>query len=306
MHLYVIIIKLLMHRTAELIGRFFGQAGGVARGSDIQMRNGCWRDEQMEIAICDDCLSDIQELKKLIRKCTKNSDHVRFFEFHSGKDLMDGFRKFSVFFLDIYMEGEMEGVELVEQIRKRDSDALIAFYTAHQYPVSRIVRAKPFAYLVKDSVSADFMADLRMTLEEARKKEKDRAVVIPVSHDGVTHAIQLSDIIFIMRERTGRRIYLTREGAEKVGLLRDAGNCEEKELSIKSRVGMEEYYNELKDYGFLYAKVSYIINIRHIITREKSLVVMSGGIKLTVSRSRKKAFDDQLMSYWGQQRKEEM
>lgn len=69
---------------------------------------------------------------------------------------------------------------------------------------------------------------------------------------------------------------------------------------------MEEYYNELKDYGFLYAKVSYIINIRHIITREKSLVVMSGGIKLTVSRSRKKAFDDQLMSYWGQQRKEEM
>lgn len=78
MHLYVIIIKLLMHRTAELIGRFFGQAGGVARGSDIQMRNGCWRDEQMEIAICDDCLSDIQELKKLIRKCTKNSDHVRF------------------------------------------------------------------------------------------------------------------------------------------------------------------------------------------------------------------------------------
>ncbi len=255
----------------------------------------------MEIAICDDCISDIQELKELIRKCTKDSDHVRFFEFHSGKELMDGFRKFSIIFMDIYMEGEMEGVELVRQIRKRDPDALVAFYTAYDHPASYIIDVKPIAYLLKDSDQEHVCHLLRQSLKEVRKREAETGNVA-IALNSTTYMVRPSDIVFISIHEKGSQVHLTRKKAMELGVLKEKTECREEATAVKSRIKLEEYYRQLKDYGFIYAKVSYIINAKHVMFMGKDSVTMEGNIELGISRIKKKEFDEQFTMFWACQK----
>ena len=78
-------------------------------------------------------------------------------------------------------------------------------------------------------------------------------------------------------------------------------NISEKDVkgfTIKSKRKVEEYYNELKDHGFVYAKVSYIINVRHVTGYFKEYVQLTGGTQLAVARSKRAQFEKELSSFW--------
>lgn len=258
----------------------------------------------MEIAICDDCISDIQELKRLILENMARSDDVRFTEFHSGRELMDGFRKFSIIFMDIYMEGKRAGVEMVKQIRKRDPDVLVAFYTAYDHPASCIMDVQPVAYLLKDSDPEHFQYLLRRSLKKARKREEETENVAIALHSTI-YMVRPSDIVFISIHEKGSQVHLTREKAMELGVLKEKAEWRETETAVKSRIKLEEYHRQLKDYGFIYAKVSYIINARRVMFRGKDSVTMEGNIELGISRNKKKEFDEQFAMYWACQEEDE-
>lgn len=255
----------------------------------------------MDIAICDDCVEDIRKLEDLILKQVGGSEKVDFYNFSSGRELLESNRKYAVIFLDIEMEGEMDGTKTAERIRREDSDALIAFYTAYDYPASRIVNSRPFCYLVKNSSSKHLETSLEMILDEARKR--GRPLVIPVTYDGGTCALCLSDILYISIYERGTAIYLTEKKAKELMKVKSGKERGRQDTIIVSREKLEAYYQRLKDYGFLYAKKSYIINIEHIKARLRDTVILSDDTELTVSRSRKKQFDEQIMAYWSQLRK---
>lgn len=251
----------------------------------------------MEIAICDDCISDIQELKRLILENMACSDDVHFSEFHSGRELMDGFRKFSIIFMDIYMEGKKEGVELVRQIRKRDPNALVAFYTAYDYPASGIMDVQPIAYLLKDSEPKYVRHWIQQSLKKARKRETETENVA-IALSSATYMVRPSDIVFISIHEKGSLVHLTREKAKELGVLKERAEWKEVETAVKSRIKLEEYYRQLKGYGFIYAKVSYIINAKRVLFRGRDSVTMEGNIELGISRNKKKKFDEQFAMYW--------
>jgi len=65
----------------------------------------------MNIAICDDCARDIKSLEERILKVVDPETIKKFYEFHSGKDLLDHYTKFDIIFLDPpYQSGLAEDV----------------------------------------------------------------------------------------------------------------------------------------------------------------------------------------------------
>lgn len=74
-----------------------------------------------------------------------------------------------------------------------------------------------------------------------------------------------------------------------------------REYFLKSAERLDQYYEQLKDYGFVYGKKSYIINVCYITARMKDAVRLQDETILSIARSRKKEFDDQYSRYWRMQ-----
>ncbi len=249
----------------------------------------------MKIAICDDCLSDIRNLEKLILESTEHPEDITFYDFLNGEALLDSHETFAVIFLDIKMKTEREGTEIAESIRLADMDTLLVFYTAYDYPASRIFRVQPYSYLLKDAPAKELKSALQRILQEAARR--DRPCHLLVKYAGTIFTLKPADILYICIQDKGSAIYLTEEKADEIFRISERKQAP-KELFVKSGVKLDSYYEQLKDFGFIYAKKSYIINAQYIVARSRDSVLLKDKTELTVSRSRKKQFDDALGRYW--------
>lgn len=248
----------------------------------------------MKIAICDDQQEDIEYLKKLIFESDFCPAQVEFYEFFTGEKLLENFEKFDLIFLDIKLEG-ISGTKTAMSIRLRDSMVPIAFYTGYDIAASRIFKIEPISYLVKYASIQEHRKIIDKTLRAVCTKEDLPSLF--VSYDGKMFILQLSEILYLSIHERGTAIWLTDERRlELFGEIKK--NQEPLECTIKSGETLENYYEQLKDYGFIYAKKSYIINARFITGRLKDSVLLKGGYELTVARSKKKEFNDRLIEYW--------
>ena len=90
-------------------------------------------------------LWDFQSLREEhILKVVAPETIRKFYEFLSGKELLEHYAKlehytnFDIIFLDIRMEGGINGGQIAKIIHSQVPDALISFYTAYDYPSSRV------------------------------------------------------------------------------------------------------------------------------------------------------------------------
>ncbi len=251
----------------------------------------------MNIAICDDCRNDIGNLRKLIEQIVHDPEEWTIYEFNSGEDFIKNYREFDLVFLDINMQGSMKGTQVAEYIRERSKDTVISFYTGIDYPASQVVHVQPFSYLIKDSLFQEGASRLSDTLQEVRRR-KD-SYKLKVSCGAHTLSLQLSDILYIAIHKKQSEIYLTESRTREIVKFLDIPEKEAKNFTVKSKQKVDDYYKQLKDHGFAYAKVSYIINLRHVVGCFKEYVQLTGGVQLTVARAKRTQFEKELSSYWG-------
>lgn len=246
----------------------------------------------MKIAICDDNLEDIKELKGFILESEFCPEDIVLYEYLSGEELLNNFTKFDLIFLDLKLN-RLNGIQIAEAIHLQDSQVPISFYTGYDVGASQIVKLRPFSYLVKGR--DDIKAIVDKTLKDISSRQKQPSLF--VTYDGKMFILQLSDILYISILDKGTEICLTDEKTNEI--FGDVGkNTDPLERTIKSGVKLETYYEQLKDYDFMYAKKSYIINAQYVMARLKDSVLLKGHHELSVARSRKKEFDDQLFAYW--------
>ncbi|WP_313186858.1 LytR/AlgR family response regulator transcription factor [Lacrimispora sp.] len=249
----------------------------------------------MKIAICDDCLEDIRQLEECIKEskfCPQDQD---FYEYSSGEALLADYRDFDVIFLDMKIGEGMNGTLTAQNIRKRDSKVIILFYSQFESPASRISSIRPYDYLLKQYSKEELTQCLDIVLEEVQNREE--VPRLPVVCDGKIFILRISDIIYIQIYRKGSQIWLTDKKTEEIW---GSGLSEkERKQTIETKTRLKEYYQELKDYGFIYASESYIINAEKVVSRQKDFVRMQGGHNLSVVRRMKKAFDEELGKYYG-------
>lgn len=98
--------------------------------------------------------------------------------------------------------------------------------------------------------------------------------------------IKLSDITYIQKERRGCIIHVIREKSE---------NDFDGKLIIRDK--LDKIYLRLKEFGFEYAHSSYIVNIEHVDECDKRQLKLDEGIKLDISRSKSKQFNEVFVSF---------
>lgn len=244
----------------------------------------------MKIAICDDCLKDIEYLKKLIQNSKICPFNVEFAEFTSGEELLSCYSNFDAIFLDMQMGG-MDGKETAQEIRKRDAFVILSFYSLFTESAHNITDFHPFKYILKDWDEKKLMSDIEQVLKEI--VFKNRITQIKIQHYNTIRNINLLDVLYISIKGKGSSVWITEEKAKE---LKEAQKVS-KEWMLKSSRSLKSYYQELKDSGFAYASNSYIINFENIIGRTAADIILKGGTKLSLTRGMKKPFEKENARY---------
>lgn len=108
----------------------------------------------LNFAICDDNLNILDRLEKLLESIfTKNNLEAKVvYKFNTFEDLINCFdygNKIDVLLLDINLKSSKNGLDLAEEIRKKDKDVYLIFTTGHLEYAMVAYKYKTFDYLAK-------------------------------------------------------------------------------------------------------------------------------------------------------------
>ena len=147
-------------------------------------------EDYLRVAICEDNKVDYHLEKALIER---SECKVPITHYPDGKSFLDDFlrAKFDLILMDIYMP-EMDGIEVVRQIRLLDEEVPIAFLTASEEHALDGYRYHVGRYLTKPVQKAQ-MEEVLLYAEE--RKRNQPAITIMVNRQPVR--IPLQQIIYI-------------------------------------------------------------------------------------------------------------
>jgi DNA-binding LytR/AlgR family response regulator len=243
-----------------------------------------------KIAICDDCVEDIERLRDIIKKRKLCPNEVIFYDYNSGEELISDVRKeHDLIFMDIQMKG-IDGTETAKQVRMINKNAVLVFLSGIVAPTTESFKVLPFRYLMKYFIKEEFEKEVDDILREmVRKKKIPYFVAIS---DGQAIKLRVEDILYITLLKRGSKIYITKDA--KIRLDR-----KESDEEIISNKKLDNIYEELKDYGFEYAHNSYIVNFTNITKSTRKEIIMEDNTVLTISRSRMQVFHSRFSEYLG-------
>lgn len=204
----------------------------------------------MKIAICDDCQNDIEYLKRIILECGICPEKVEFYEFYTGELLLSDITDFDLMFLDIKLEG-VGGTRTAELIRLQNPLVPIVFYTGYDVMATEVIKVHPLNYLKKGNDINEHRQIINDIFKELSEQKKLPNLII--EYHGKKLVLHLFDILFISILDKGTEICITDEKRREIFGKRE----KVKNKSIRSGIKLEDYYEQLKNYGFIYAKKSY-------------------------------------------------
>ncbi|MBP3322186.1 MAG: response regulator transcription factor [Clostridia bacterium] len=221
----------------------------------------------MRVAIVDDDCAMTAQLSDLISEelAHLGDRGFKITVFHSGEDFLASFEKgaFDLIFLDIFMK-ELTGIDVAYQIRKEDTQVMIAFctssndYASESYDVgARHYLRKP---ITRESISKMFK---RLDLDAI---EKRRTVKLP---DG--NSVILRDILYTDYENHVITLHIKNRPPHRL------------------RTSQTEIESLLLPYGFFCSPYKGItVNFYAVKELSDSEIVLSDGTVLPVTRRKTK------------------
>lgn len=237
----------------------------------------------MKIAICDDEMVVIKNVKSQIMKCVKDKeycDEIVILEFVSGDQLISYYdirQDLDIVFLDIIMDG-CNGIEVAEKIRNKDKKVNIIFLTSVDQYVYEGYRLKANDYIIKPLSDRRF----RETFERLMTEIDYENNFILEKNDGGLFKIYYQEIVYI--ETYGRKtLIITNSG------------------SIVSYKTMKQHMEEL-DNSFYRCHESFIVNMLYIKKIEKFNLLLKNGAEIMIGKNRKCNFMKELTLYYGRKK----
>lgn len=203
------------------------------------------------IGICDD---DAVFTKYIERLFKEEGIEAEFYEYLSGEELVQDVKErdsFDLLVLDVMMPG-MDGNETAKEFRTQFPNTLLVFCSGVCLPTVESFEATPYRYWLKEYTEEKMKSEIKNVLQKMEKNRKPSP--------------------FVMVKK-GTVFYCAGEN----------------EVYTSARK-LAEIYEQLKEFGFVYAHNSYIVNLRHIVVVSLKELELRNGQKLTVSRSRAKEF----------------
>ena len=234
----------------------------------------------MRVAIAEDdrfCAQQMQDY--LSRFAEENAVAIDCRVFSTGTELLaTSSGNWDLILLDIEMP-EMDGMTTARHIREQNEDVVIVFITQlAQYAINGY-EVGALDYLLKPVGYPLFSAKMRRIIQLLSRRQPHS---VTISSGGATIRLYLEQLYYI-EIRNHTLTYHTVNGNYSA-----TGSKTIRTLEI-----------ELAPYGLFRCNQCYLVNLRYVTQIVKDSVMLQDGAKLTVSRSRRKAFLQALAAYWG-------
>lgn len=226
----------------------------------------------MKIAICDDDILICNQIEGIIKnKISTLEISCEVNVFTQGKDVLNDI--YDLIFLDIEMSKE-DGIEIKNQIGKRDIKTRIVFVTSHDEWMQKAFGINVIGFVKKPIHETEIIQYLEDVIFEI--KQKSRNIIVKTSK-GLAK-IYYNEIVYI-------------EAAQKYTMVHMVmGNVELCDLSIS------EWEKILPDDTFTRCHRSYIANFEYVEKMSSSIHLVNGDM-LEVSRRKLKETRSKYMNY---------
>ncbi len=226
----------------------------------------------LQIAICDDVVEQTLVLQKYIREyCEKSAVEYKLHIYVSGTQLLSYVEKLDIIFLDIEMP-HLDGIETGRQIRKKNSSCRIIMATC----------------MVERMKEAFFIEAFRFIVKPFEQKEVEEAM------DACMKKVLGSGSILLYYNRNSYKVHQS----EIQYIITYDSYCEYKvkDKVLRSETSLKELENQLDKRLFFRVHRKYIINMAQVQFYRDGWIQMN-DIKLSVSRRRKKEFEQAYMEF---------
>jgi len=202
-------------------------------------------------------------------------------EFAGGQELLDALRdrRFDLYLLDIMMPG-LDGIRLGAALRDEDKEGTIIYLTTSPDYALESYDVRAFSYLLKPVREEKLFAVLDDAI--AVRERREESVIVRTAEGTVR--LRLDSILYV--ELTGRApCYYLSDGTQVAG--------------VTLRTSFQEAMRPLlNDRRFHLCGSSFVFNLHHIGSMNKSEVLFDGGRWAAVPRRAYHALQSAWMDYW--------
>lgn len=232
------------------------------------------RDKIYTIAICDPQEQFRKSLIEIIAQNIVYGQNILLIEYNNGRDLLKDVNHYhNLIFIDTQIKGD-DGLQVIEEIRKRNRDTILVICTDEQYPSPELFKAQPFRYLRKYPDLIEIRNEMEVIMQETKKRSKD--IFLLTESIGKVYA---EDIYYIAKIKRACEIILTNG---QTCIIRSA---------------LDNLYILLRLAGFEYAHSSYIVNLRYVEKIDLTTITLIDNTVLSLSRTKKQDFKKRFLYY---------
>lgn len=226
-----------------------------------------------KVAICDD---DAIICEKIVEICqeifAKHHINVSLFPFLSGEALLDSQHKFDLVVLDVEMPNQ-DGFIVAKKLRERDVIPYMIFLTAHKGRMEEAFYVRAFRYLLKPVKVEQLEQSLLAVVDEMAMYQK-----LIIEEADQQFILDIQNILYIESQGEGKIIHTKQQTY----------------FCVRS---FEWFTQILPMDRFMLIHKSFLVHLAAVRTVEGTIVQLSDGQQIPISRRQKKAFQEKLLQY---------
>mgnify|MGYP002515621094 CR=1 FL=1 len=233
----------------------------------------------IRVAIVEDDKKYHEICQKLLKQIgEKKKDSFAISDFYNGLDFLETFKaNFDLIIIDIEMP-QINGLEVSESVRKIDQFVPIIIISHSAQYADKGYKFNAFGYIVKPISEYDFAFVMDKAIRVIKNENKHYIVI---SNKSTIRKIDIDEIRHI-------------EVSSHILKIKTANDV----ISIRDKI--KKYEEILKQYHFVRCDNSYLVNLKYCsnVNLKDNTVKVDDEV-LPISRSKKKAFLDNLTNYIG-------
>lgn len=236
--------------------------------------------QKIKIAIVEDDNNMRDIISNQIYKVIGKDESVGIYGFSSAEiflKVVNSGEMFQILFTDIQL-ADMNGVELVKEIRKCHPEMEVVFITSYgEYAVESYV-LEAFQYILKRDMDYRLPRVVSQLLEKVRMQRKQYRMIGTSSE---LERIYYRDIIYIYKIKASKYVcFVTTKG------------------EFKERIAIEKLYQELESKEFVLVERSYIVNMKHICKISGDTIYLEQDKQVQISKIRMPEVKRAINEYW--------
>lgn len=232
----------------------------------------------LTVALVDDDEASAQRLRRCLDAFTERTgEQFQVVEFSEATRFVEDYRAvYDIVFMDIEMP-TMNGMDAARHLRAVDGEVVLIFVTNMAQFAAKGYEVDALDYIIKPFGFADFERKLTRAVRLCRRES---AAVVVKQHGG-TSRVLLRDIEYI--EVRGHSLLLHTESGE-----------------IRGKGTLQEMQDRLGGRGFLRCAKGFLVNQQHVRSVAGHNLLMTSGEQLSIGRTFKKSFMDELAAFMGE------